>query len=399
MKKELLKHIPLILSIFFLSFSHAQEEPINLIPNPGFEDINICSKYQEACFPEAWRSSTLKAFYYKNDEQIPVNKRQAKEGQRYVAICMFNEKRKFDRGFLQTPLLCELEAGKTYELSFYYKTTDKMVSQFGVVFKDTLMIKDDNNHLEGILPSVLLQNKNFIKPNKWILIKETYKAKGGESVLMIGNFTRDKNTKVIQISKKSKKSYDNMKSSTYYLFDDFKLVALDSEIKCDIEKNRKLIYDDDVRHTIPVPKEELLTEVISEPKPKPKPKPEFLVIEEDSILISETFELPNILFNTDSDRLLSVAYPALKKLGNYLIFNRQYNIIITGHTDDQGSKIFNQNLSLRRAKAVHDYLLREGVSKNRIQYEGKGESEPLGLNTTEEGRAKNRRVEFKLLKD
>ncbi|MFT5384084.1 MAG: OOP family OmpA-OmpF porin [Saprospiraceae bacterium] len=386
-----------IFLLFSTRFSFAQNEPINLIPNPGFEDINICTKYQEACYPEAWHSSTLKAFYYKNDQQKAKNKEQSKEGLRYVSICMYNEKRKFDRGFLQTPLLCELEAGKTYELSFYYKTVYKMIDHFGVVFKDTLLIKTNNDHLEGIQPSIRFQNKNFIPPNKWILVKETYKAKGGESVLMIGNFSRDKNTKVIQIGKQSKSSYDNMKSSTYYLFDEFKLVALDTEIKGDIENNRKMIYGDDVRHTIPVQKEEPLATVIA--AAKPESKPEFLVIEEDSILISETFELPNILFDIESDHLLSIAYPALKKLGNYLLYHRQSKIFITGHTDDQGSDIFNQNLSLRRAKAVHDYLLSEGVSKNRIHFEGKGEREPLSLNSTEEGRAKNRRVEFKLIKE
>ncbi len=374
--------------------SFAQQDSINLIPNPSFEDINICSKYKETCCPEAWRSSTLKAFYYFNDEKAVNSTNRAKEGHQYVSICMHNAKRDFDRGFLQVPLLCELEAGKSYELSFYYKTPFRMLNQFGILFKDTLLIQLKNDHLEGIQASILLKNKNFIRANQWIQVKEIYKAKGGEKVMMIGNFSRDQHTKVIQLVKEKKGKYDNTASRTYYLFDDFKLSPLDTISHCDLEKNKNLIYGDNVRHSIPSEKIKPV-EIVEEPLKK---QTEFLVIESDSILISETFELPNILFETNSDQLLSVSYPSLRKLGNYLLFNRSYNLSIIGHTDDQGSHSFNQTLSERRAKAVHDYLLQQGLKINRLSFAGKGESEPIDTNKTEVGRAKNRRVEFSLIK-
>jgi len=93
----------------------------NLIPNPSFETVNICQKYQEACSPKAWRSTLLKGFVYGEylgdrhpDAIIPP------DGNRYIALRMYNRGRPSDRTFIQVPLLCQLEAGVSYRLSFYY---------------------------------------------------------------------------------------------------------------------------------------------------------------------------------------------------------------------------------------------------------------------------------------
>jgi outer membrane protein OmpA-like peptidoglycan-associated protein len=72
----------------------------------------------------------------------------------------------------------------------------------------------------------------------------------------------------------------------------------------------------------------------------------------------------------------------------------QVEIRITGHTDNVGSDQANQILSEGRANAVRDELIRRGVAPDRIEADGKGESEPIADNATEEGRAKNRRVVF-----
>ncbi|MNH40347.1 Outer membrane porin F precursor [compost metagenome] len=67
---------------------------------------------------------------------------------------------------------------------------------------------------------------------------------------------------------------------------------------------------------------------------------------------------------------------------------------MVGHTDSVGSDAYNQALSERRASSVAEYLLSQGVAPNKITSEGKGESQPIADNETEEGRAKNRRVEL-----
>ncbi|MGI8513954.1 MAG: OmpA family protein, partial [Acidimicrobiia bacterium] len=67
-----------------------------------------------------------------------------------------------------------------------------------------------------------------------------------------------------------------------------------------------------------------------------------------------------------------------------------------GHTDDQGPEDFNRDLSLRRAQAVLDYMVAAGLPAANLSPEGFGESRPIADNGTEEGRAKNRRIEFTL---
>lgn len=72
------------------------------------------------------------------------------------------------------------------------------------------------------------------------------------------------------------------------------------------------------------------------------------------------------------------------------------SIKVVGHTDSVGSDEYNLQLSQQRASSVAGYLLSQGVTPNKVTSEGKGESEPVADNETEEGRAKNRRVELQI---
>jgi len=73
-------------------------------------------------------------------------------------------------------------------------------------------------------------------------------------------------------------------------------------------------------------------------------------------------------------------------------------VMIIGHTDDDGSEGFNMRLGSRRALAIEDYLIRKGVNLTKVITKSKGEKEPIADNSTEEGRAKNRRTELKIIK-
>ncbi len=72
-------------------------------------------------------------------------------------------------------------------------------------------------------------------------------------------------------------------------------------------------------------------------------------------------------------------------------------IIAVGHTDSVGGDAYNQKLSVKRSEAVKAYLVSKGIEKNRVYTEGKGEKQPVADNKTNEGRAKNRRVEIEVV--
>jgi outer membrane protein OmpA-like peptidoglycan-associated protein len=77
--------------------------------------------------------------------------------------------------------------------------------------------------------------------------------------------------------------------------------------------------------------------------------------------------------------------------------NAKMKIEISGHTDITGSEPLNFKLSEARAKAVVDYLIKKGIARSRMEFKGFGSLQPIAENTTSSGRAKNRRVEFKIL--
>lgn len=107
--------------------------------------------------------------------------------------------------------------------------------------------------------------------------------------------------------------------------------------------------------------------------------------------------LKNIFYETDSYTLKNESQAELNKLISFLKENPEVTIEIGGHTDNIGTKEYNKKLSENRAKTVFEYLVNKGIAKERLTYNGYDFSMPLSTNDTEEGRALNRRTEFKII--
>lgn len=102
-----------------------------------------------------------------------------------------------------------------------------------------------------------------------------------------------------------------------------------------------------------------------------------------------------ILFDVNSDKIKGESYGTLKEIAEVLKSNAGIKVKIVGHTDNDGADAANLDLSKRRAEAVKASLQKDfGVDVSGIQTDGKGESEAVSPNTTSEGKANNRRVEF-----
>ncbi|MBB1285197.1 OmpA family protein [Flavisolibacter sp. BT320] len=101
-----------------------------------------------------------------------------------------------------------------------------------------------------------------------------------------------------------------------------------------------------------------------------------------------------VLFAYNRSDLNETAKTNLDKLNSILTKYPETNITIIGHTDNKGSDTYNQTLSKARASSVTSYAGQNGINTARLTAVGKGESDPIAVNDTEEGRASNRRVEF-----
>lgn len=108
--------------------------------------------------------------------------------------------------------------------------------------------------------------------------------------------------------------------------------------------------------------------------------------------VGEVVSLNNILFAQGKSEIQQKSYPELDKLVSLLNSKPTMKIEVHGHTNNVGT--MNQEISEDRAKAVVDYLVSKGIRASRLSYKGFGDTKPIASNDTEEGRAKNRRVEF-----
>jgi outer membrane protein OmpA-like peptidoglycan-associated protein len=111
----------------------------------------------------------------------------------------------------------------------------------------------------------------------------------------------------------------------------------------------------------------------------------------------EVIRLNNIFFEFNMADLKSESFNELDRLYDILSQNKDLKIEIGGHTDDKGSDEYNKTLSNSRAISVMNYLSSKGIGKTRLTAVGYGESTPVVVNDTDENRAINRRVEFKVL--
>lgn len=105
----------------------------------------------------------------------------------------------------------------------------------------------------------------------------------------------------------------------------------------------------------------------------------------------------NIFFDFDRYSLRPESFPELNRLAKILKENPETRVEIAGHTDNIGSEVYNLELSRKRAQSVVGYLISAGCSRTGLIPRGYGEQKPIDTNETEQGRAVNRRVEFKFL--
>lgn len=129
--------------------------------------------------------------------------------------------------------------------------------------------------------------------------------------------------------------------------------------------------------------------VASPPPPPPPPEAPSVPVERTIVI-----RFDQVRFGFGTSTVEPHFQAALDKAADELLAEPGTRVVVEGHTDDVGDEAYNNELGLRRAEAVRDYLVARGVAAERLSVRSFGKSRPVASNDTEEGRALNRRVEL-----
>ena len=341
----------------------------NLIPNPSFEDYINCPTHlgnldQDVAF---WDTPTLGSTDYFNgcSEAMGTPKnfngeQPADFGKGYAGLYLYAPDDY--REYLQAALLKPLTKGETYSVSFYVslaERSDFAVKVFGILLTSKPLAVNTKKNLskmhlskeEGINHQFInIPDVQFYRDTEeWMLIRASFTAQGTEKYLILGNF--ENNTRTRKVKRKK-----NAKQGAYYYVD---LVRLESGNT----SKQKLAS----------------TDIVDSP-------PQYA--------LDKIHRFEDVLFEFDEYLLPETALGEVKAVYSYLKEHPGLRITIHGHTDSIGTDHYNELLSGKRCKGVSDYLLQLGLAAERISWEGHGGKKPIAENNTDQGRKKNRRVEF-----
>jgi OmpA-OmpF porin, OOP family len=368
----------------FSNFLAAQ----NLVSNPGFEEHKkipptFCHTDKEfnASVTDWSMPNEATADYFhaecKGSASTIKNNfagfQHAEEGQAYAGIyCCLTPEINYTE-YLQTKLIKPLKTGQKYIIQFYVSLSESSqfaIDRFGVAFLKK-SIEQENKFTLAYSPTVESEDSVFYD-NKtgWKQVRMSFIAEGGEKYMVIGNFHTNRGTHLKKVPF-SKKKYPK-ENGSYYFIDNVCLAPETEDGTCIC------------------PLEPASIDSVIMP-----------VVEEDAVPVvkietGKPVVLNFVFFDTDKSILKPESFNSLDSLAAFLLEEEKYSITVTGHTDNSGDEVKNQKLSQDRAKAVADYLVSKGVNPGRIRSEGKGSEKPVSDNTTPEGRARNRRVEYTL---
>lgn len=365
------KHVFLIASTF-LSISLTAQD---LLQNGGFEEKTYC--------PTDFNTQTLKTVKYwtqpnratpdyfnecSKNAGVPKNfvgSQEALEGQGYIGLVTFAGSKRNYREYLQTELTRKLAPGEMVCVEFWVSCADYclyVTDGLGVLFSPNA-VKAAGEGLIDERPQIRNPRLHMIDQyDSWVKLSDTFIAEGGEKYLTIGNFNSDQS-----ISRLMRTALDGGSSTSswaYVYIDNIELHSIKSREECSCLNDK----------------------IAAEVHDPPLQLSDYTQIQLESIL----FDFDESLLTDESKQLLDKAASLLRK-------NKFMFIQVNGHTDVIGAEGYNIELSASRAKTVINYLTDQGIDPSRLEIGYFGSALPVADNSTQEGRAANRRVEFKVL--
>jgi OmpA-OmpF porin, OOP family len=346
----------------------------NLVPNYSFEEYTVCpgsyAREKDEFRVPGWKGfglGTPDHYHYcsHGEAGVPYNwagTSSAYEGDGYAGVYLWLINKDY-REYLYCKLVTPMVKDTTYKIEFHYKLSsysNYCIDRIGLLLSDTLK---STNHDKPLLiePTFhVIKHSALTKATGlWEHARFEYKARGGESQLVVGNFSSGEDTKHYKI--RSRVVAEPMLQDAAYYFIDYVSIV-----------------------------------------PKFRAAPAVVIAETNefvplNVSTNKNYVLSNIQFEFNSFKLLPQSFEQLNSVVNFLLDNPKLKVQISGHTDDVGSEAYNVRLSRERAKSVGDYLISQGIAKERITVIGYGKSKPISYGTLEEERALNRRVEVRFI--
>lgn len=344
----------LFLLLFLVNYSQGQ----NLIPNNSFEEIKMCPNdytmpYQQIK-TKVWyspTSGTPDVFAACGGPKVSTPKNYVGfaypvDGDNYVGL-FAGKPNQSDSSCYREYLTCKLKAnlkkGRKYLFSFYARPSSLSkykLDELSFTFTKESPGSSSDQILKNI-PFLTAKADSLKEKDEWEHFSYEFTATGNENYLTIGNFFPPTNS-----NKTKYKTRENVKGGwiTYYLYDEF------------------VLHEESIQ---PLNNYEL----------------------------NEPFSISSVYFDFDSSVPYNEAQNGLSGLINYLLQNPELRLIINGYTDNMGPEIYNQNLSVERARSIKTIIVNSGIDSLRIETHGFGYKNMISNKDS-----LNRRTEFVLTK-
>lgn len=294
----------------------------------------------------------------------------------YIGFALFKDDDDYSE-YIQGKLTVPLIKGKKYCFRISINSTrftKYLVNRLACHFSpNPIMINDKNE--DSFSPQVSFSYLPT-DPKTFITLCDYFTAKGGEKVLTIGRFIKKEDLSVT-VKDSFPKSLFNLDQSSYYLIDRVELLEIHDSLEC----NCRTIID-----KLPLTLKQPDTVLLKHPH-------HYNELKEGKAVV-----LNNVNFDFDSYILLESSEDELNSFYQFLNDNSLLRFNINGHTDNIGTDEYNQDLSIKRAKSVYNWLINKGIQPSQLEYQGFGKKQPLVNSTDDKSRAINRRVEVQMLK-
>lgn len=423
----------------YVTFPVDNPYPDWINPNYGTPDLlHVCSE-QDAGIPDNFAGS-LYPYDGVAYAGIVLWEKYVYSGKEYKFI---------SREYIQAKLKTKLKRNKLYCVKLQYANAGKglyAVNALGVALtKQKIVSKGGELIIQ--MPQVINRPDHIMDNyNNWEELCGTYRAKGNEQFITIGNFWDNENTEFVN---NIRENLDSTIIYAYYLIDDVKVFEIENSFECGCLNNLSYgsdwmadDFDPETGYNSICVKDDLALKssknsggnnnnetntnsnngldnlnnsknnldslnnaannenlIACDPIEDNSTvltlkKSEITENAFNSAKVGDKFNLNRIFFEFNSSELLSISFIELDRLYNILSEKKNLRIEIRGHTDNIGTAQYNKTLSVSRAEAVYKYLMEKGIDKSRMKYRGFGNKVPISENETEEGRSQNRRVEI-----